>query len=249
MLVIHFQRLHMISEILKFLLSTMLVAVPQQPLDTAERLEQTFPFSLIVMGGAAGVLFKHGQPHGYMKPVEHMLGYVRDALCQTTDFFAAIGEEGYILIGLETLTLEQIEEPLRFKVVAVDHADVTRFAIFRHGTPDDELEVSLSLVPVPNVSSIESDHDTPFRDRQSGPFRRTAVDEAGPFLSQFRVGSFGDAKGMLPDSHGIGTRRDRQDIGEQFGCGGIRYERRPPRLQVQSLGRDMIREKLSQGRY
>ena len=60
----------------------MLIAVPQQPFDAAERLQQPFPFRPIVVGGAVGVLFEHGQPHGDVEPIEHVLRGGSDALCE-----------------------------------------------------------------------------------------------------------------------------------------------------------------------
>ena len=45
---------------------------------------------------------------------------------------------------------------------------------------------------------------------------------------------------MLAQCFGVGAGRDRQDVGEQSSRGGVGHERRPARLQIEPLRRDMI---------
>jgi hypothetical protein len=59
-----------------------------------------------MVGEITRVLAKHGQTHGDMEPVENVLGRRRDKFRQRTDLRATIGQEGDILVRLQTLALE-----------------------------------------------------------------------------------------------------------------------------------------------
>ena len=52
----------------------MLVAVPEQPLDPLEGVQQALTHGFVVMGDAVRILFKHGHTHGDAEPIQHMLG-------------------------------------------------------------------------------------------------------------------------------------------------------------------------------
>ena len=66
-----------------------------------------------------------------------------------------------------------------------------------------------------------------------------AFDEARPLVTKFGLGPLGDTQGMLTHGRPVRTGRDRQHVREQFGCGGVGYERRPACLQVEPLGGDL----------
>ena len=127
--------------------------------------------------------------------------------------------------------------------------DVAGIALFGYRLPDDDLEIGFAIFPVTYITAIETDHDAAFRDGQRGPLRRTSFDEAALLLAQFGFGAFGDTESVLAQRVGVGTGRDRQDVGEQSGRGGVWHERRPSRLEIEPLRSDMIGNQSAQWRY
>ena len=127
--------------------------------------------------------------------------------------------------------------------------DVAGVTVFRHRLADDDLEIGLPVFPVAHIAAIEANHDATFRDGQLGPIRRAAVDEAGPLLPEFGLGTLGDAQSVLAQRGGVGAGRDRQDVGEQPGRGGVGHERGPTRLQIEPLRSNMVGDQIAQRRY
>jgi hypothetical protein len=118
--------------------------------------------------------------------------------------------------------------------------DVTGVPVFRYRLTDDDLEIGLSIVPITYIAAIEADHDAAFRDGQPGPIPRTTTDETRPLLPEFSLGALGHTQDMLAQGFGVGAGRDRQDVDQQSSRGGVGHKRRPPCLDVEPLGSDMI---------
>ena len=138
--------------------------------------------------------------------IQHVLGRWRDEFGQCPDLLAAIGQEGDILVRLQTLALEYVEQPaLRLVIVTMRQTDVAGVTIFRHRSADDDLEITLLVFPVANVTTIKADHDAPFWNGQLLPVRRAAVDEAELLLLEFSFGTFGDTQRMLAQGFGVGA--------------------------------------------
>src|SRR5258708_1220619 len=102
--------------------------------------------------------------------------------------------------------------------------DVAGVTVFGYRLTDDDLEIGLWIVPVTYIAAVEADHDAAFRDRQPGPVRRTAINETGPLLLQFSFDALGDTQSGFAQRGGVGTGRDRQDVGEHPGRGGVGHE-------------------------
>ena len=77
----------------------MLVAMPQQPLNPFEVLQQLLAFCFVLIADTASVLFEHRDPHGNVKPVEHMLGFRSDSLSRGAYLLAAISQKRDILLA------------------------------------------------------------------------------------------------------------------------------------------------------
>ena len=102
--------------------------------------------------------------------------------------------------------------------------DVTGVTVFRDRLTNDDLEIGFSIVPITYVAAIEADHDAAFRNGQPTPVRWTALNETRPLLLQLGVDSPGDTQGVFAQRGGVGAGRDRQDVGEQPGRGGVGRE-------------------------
>ena len=182
--------------------------------------------------------------------VEDVLRLRGDQFGQRADLLATVGQEGDILIGLQALAFEHVEQPaLRLAIVAMHQTDVAGVAVFGHRLADDDLEVGLPVFPVADVAAIEADHDTPLRNRQPCPVGRAAIDEAGPLLREFSLGTLGHTQHVLAQRGCVGAGRDRKHVGEQFSRGGVGHERCPARLQVEPFGGDMIGDQGTQRRH
>jgi len=66
---------------------------------------------------ATGILAEHGQAHGDLKPVEHVLGFWGDQLCQSSYLLAAVGQEGHVLVvgQFEFFASEKLRDINAFK--------------------------------------------------------------------------------------------------------------------------------------
>ena len=75
---------------------------------------------------ALGQLGQHGDPHREVEPVQQVLGLRVEVAGQVADVFAAVGEEGDLLVGLHPLGGKHVEQPpFRFAVVGL-HLPETR---------------------------------------------------------------------------------------------------------------------------
>ena len=201
------------------------------------------------LGHALGVLAEHGQPHGDVEPVQHVLAAGADQLRERLDLVAPVGQERDVLVRLQPLARQDLEQPtLRFPVVTVHEAEIAGLAILRHRAADDDLEVAGLLAPVADVAAVQPDHDPPLRGRQLLPVGRAAVDEAGPLLAELGLGPLGDPQHVRADGAGVDRGPDRQDVGEQPGRGGVGHERGPAGLEVEPLRRDVVREQVLERR-
>jgi hypothetical protein len=112
------------------------IPMPEQPLDALQRLQERRALALIVVRYATGELAEHSQAHGNVKPIQHVLARRRYLLGQRTHLLAAIGEEGDLLIGLQTLLLELLEEPaLGLSIIAMDETQIAGRAVLGQERP------------------------------------------------------------------------------------------------------------------
>ena len=102
--------------------------------------------------------------------------------------------------------------------------DVTGATVFRYRLTDDDLEIGFSIFPIAHIAAVEADHDAAFRNGQPTPVRWTAINETRPLLLQLGFDSPGDTQGVFAQRGGVGAGRDRQDVGEQPGRGGVGHE-------------------------
>src|SRR5689334_5779422 len=124
----------------------------------------------MVLRHASGVLAEHRDPHRDVEPVKSMFAARADPLRERAHLLAAVRQERDVLVRLQALADQDVDmTALRFAVVPMHEAEVTRWAVLRQGAADDDLEVALSLDPVANIAAIEGDHDTTLRDRQRLP--------------------------------------------------------------------------------
>lgn len=85
-----------------------------------------------MVGHTARILAEHGQAHGNVEPVKHMLGCWSDEFGQGTHFLATIGQEGNVLVYLQTLALERVEQPVfRLGIVAMLQSNVAGMVLSR----------------------------------------------------------------------------------------------------------------------
>ena len=77
--VIDLQPLHVVLEYINRFSSTMLVAVPEQPLDPFQISQQPFTHRLIMVSDTTCVLFQHGHAHRDVEPIQDVLGCRSDA--------------------------------------------------------------------------------------------------------------------------------------------------------------------------
>ena len=142
------------------------IAVPQPPLDPLQPILQGGCFKGIVVRQALGVLTKHGQPHGNVEPIQVMLAAGRQVARERANAVTAVGQHRDRLILRQPLAPQHLAEPaLRCGILAADEAEVAVVAILGHRFADDDLEVPLLVMPVPEVATIDPDNDCLPRDR------------------------------------------------------------------------------------
>src|SRR5215472_7787808 len=247
--IIELQLIQVLGEALNRIDRAHQIPMPEQPLDALQRLEECCALLLIIVCKAARELTEHGQAHGDVKPIQYVLARWCYQFGQRAHLLAAIGEEGDLLIGLQTLTLEQFEEPAFGPLlIGMDQAHIARRAVLGQGAADDEFKVALAIVPVAHIAAIEADDNAAFRNRQLPPLRRAAINEAVLLLAEFCFGTFSYAQYVLTDGHGLGTGDNRQNLCQQFSGGSVGHERGPARFQVEALGRYFVTEQIAKRR-
>ena len=107
--IVHLQPLHVVTQVVGVLPDTVEVAVPEQPLGPLKLARQARTLVSIVVGNAAGMLLQHRQAHGDVEPVQDVLGLRSNPLGQQAHFLPAIGQKRDILVGLQSLLLQQGE--------------------------------------------------------------------------------------------------------------------------------------------
>jgi hypothetical protein len=68
-----------------------------------------------------------------------------------------------------------------------------------------------------DVAAVQADDQRQVRPGQLGPVTRTAVDEAGLFVSEFVLQSLGDGVGLAAQDGRVQRSAQRQQLGEQGG--------------------------------
>ena len=149
------------------------IAVPQVPLDAFQ-----FPFGflrllVVMMGETLGILSQHGEPHGDVEPVEHVLGTGGHVRGQVPDRVAAIGQERDVLVHLQSLFAQNLmQAPLRLFVEALDETEVAVVPVLGDGLADHDLEVPLPPRAIgltgADIAAINPDDDRSLGQWQSG---------------------------------------------------------------------------------
>ena len=228
------------------------IAVPQVPLDAFQ-----FPFSVlrfvfVMMGEAFGILSQHGEPHGDMEPVEHVLGTGGHIRSQAPDSVAAIGQERNLLVHLQSLFAQNlVQAPLRLFVEALDETEVAVVPSLGDGLADHDLEILLSPraagLTGADIPAVNSDDDRPLGQWQLGTVLRRALDEEGTLLPKLSFHAGGDTVQVVAHRFRVEGGPDGKDVLEQFHRDAEWNERGPFRLQIQHLGRDVFAEQSHQG--
>jgi len=150
--------------------------MPKMPFDPAQGFKQVLSSLLVMVFEPLRELAEKRDVHGEMEPVEDMLAGRRDHLGEQADFFAAIPDEGDILVGLNALLLEIVEDvPLRLAIIAVDEIDTAGTTIFGERAADDEFEVLLPVVAVANIAAIQANDDAALGSGQVNPVTRAGI--------------------------------------------------------------------------
>jgi hypothetical protein len=100
-------------QVADFHLGTVGIVMPKMPFDPAQGFKQVLSSLLVMVFEPLCELAEKRDVHGDMEPVEDMLAGRRDHLGEQADFFAAIRDEGDILVGLNALLLEIVEDARR----------------------------------------------------------------------------------------------------------------------------------------
>ena len=113
--------------------------------------------------------------------------------------------------------------------------DVARRAVFRDGSPNDQLEAGLSLVPIPDVTAVQADNDAPFRDWQLGPLYRATLDKGHLLLPELGLSPMQLAQGAgvrqqhAPPHHRADPEQPNLDLNDagrvRTGRFGVRVHR------------------------
>ena len=109
------------------------------------------PFQPLQLGGeggrqlgrdtqALGQLGQHGDPHREVEPVQQVLGLRVEVVGQLADVFAAVGEEGDLLVGLHPLGGKHFEQS-PFGFGRIPTVDANRY-------PADQRRLVSAAVPV-----------------------------------------------------------------------------------------------------
>ena len=79
---------------------------------------------------------------------------------ERADAVAAVGQHRNRLIYWQLLAPQYLAEPmLRCGILTADQAEITVVAILGHRLADDDLEVPLLVMPVPEIAAVDPDDD------------------------------------------------------------------------------------------
>ncbi len=135
---------------------------------------------------------------------------------------------------------------LRCGILAADEAEVAVVAILGHRLADDDLELLLFIVPVPEVAAIDPDDDRFPWDRRWLASGGTVIPGARLAGAEVGLMPVGDLVQVLADGLGVGRIGDRQDVPEQGGGHAEGDQRGPAALQIQQLRGGVFGEQLGQ---
>jgi len=89
-----------------------------------------------------------------------MLAAGRQVADERANTVTAVGQHRDRLIHRQPLAPQHLAEPaLRCGILAADEAEVTIVAILGHRLADDDFKVPLPVMPVPEVTTVDSDND------------------------------------------------------------------------------------------
>ncbi len=102
-----------------------------------------------------------------MEPVQQVLSLGVEIERQVADVFAAVGEEGDLLVGLHPLGFEHFEQaPFGFGVVGLHVPETCGPPVCGDGLAGDHLEPAVgagTLLAGVDVAAIQPDHDLQIR--------------------------------------------------------------------------------------
>ena len=126
-----------------------------------------------------------------MEPIQQMFGFRVEIELQVAHGVAAIGEKGDLLIQLHALALEHLEEtPFGLVVIRLYETKAFTGSFLWNGFAHDHFKMSLFVIPLSNVTAINSDGNGRWRSRQCGPFPLASVDKGKLFFAKPGLGSF-----------------------------------------------------------
>jgi hypothetical protein len=95
-----------------------------------------------------------------------MLAAGRQVAHECANTVAAVGQYRDWLIRWQPLAPQHLAEPVPgIGILVADQAEVAVVAILNHRLADDDLEVPLLVVPVPEVATVDPDNNGFPRDR------------------------------------------------------------------------------------
>ena len=147
-----------------------------------------------------------------------MLAAGRQVADERADAVAAVGQHRDRLICWQLLAPQYFAEPiLRCGILTADQAEITVVAILGHRLADDDLEVPLLVMPVPEIAAVDPDDDRFPWDRRHLTSGRTVIDSSSagspPRSASCRAATWCRCWRMVS-----GFRAgDRQDVPEQSG--------------------------------
>jgi hypothetical protein len=112
------------------------------------------------------------------------------------------------------------------------------------GLADDDLEVALFIVPVPEVAAVDADDDRFLRERLA--IIRTAFKANWLLAGKISFMANGNLVQVAANSAGVGGAADRQNLFQQLGSQAEGNQRGPPGFQIQQFRSDVLGEQLAQ---
>ena len=129
-------------------------------------------------------------------------------------------------------------------ILAGNEAEVAVIAPRGHGLADDDLEVALFVVPVPDVAAVDADDDRFLRERLA--IIRTAFKANWLLAAKISFMAGGNLVQVAANGAGVGGAADRQNLFQQLGSQAEGNQRGPFRFQIQQLRGGVLGEQLAQ---
>src|SRR3954447_2809384 len=174
-----------------------------------------------------------------------MRGAGREFADQPAHAVAAIGQHRDRLSHRQILSAQNLAEPPPgLLILAPDQAEVTVIATCGHGFADDDLEVVLFVVPVPDVAAVDADDDCRLRERLA--IGGTALDGTRLLAAEVGFVAGGNLVQVTADGRRVNSAIDRQDVLQQAGGHAVGNQRGPARLEIEQLRGGMLGEEPGQ---